>query len=299
MQSRSNIKRNMNKNWNGKTFGNGLMHRWLICLLRRIDVRVIYAVTAVFILPFCLPIKGRTVFRYFRHHHHYGVLRSLWATYVNHCLFSQVVIDRFAMYAGKKFHVEMEGYEHFEQLAQQPEGFIQLSSHIGNYEIAGYTLVAKDKPFNALVFFGEKESIMQGRSVRFADTNIKMIPVSDDMSHIFLIDDALQHGETVSMPADRLLGSSKTVAMPFLDGKADFPQGPFRVATMRGLNVLAVNVMKTSLTTYKIYIKPLSYDHSLPRNEQVKALAAAYVKELERMMTMYPNQWYNYFDFWK
>lgn len=289
----------MDKAWNGTTFGNGLMHKWLVGLLRWVDVRVIYAITAILIIPFCLVFNGKLIYHYFRQCHHYGIMRAMWATYINHCLFSQVVIDRFAMFAGKHFHVEMEGYEHFEHLAKQSDGFIQLSSHVGNYEIAGYTLVAKDKPFNALVFFGEKESIMQGRSTRFADTNIKMIPVNDDMSHIFIIDEALQNGEIVSMPADRLLGSSKTIIMPFLGADAYFPQGPFRVATMRGLDVLAVNVMKTGTVRYKIFITPLTYDRSLSRQEQLNSLAEAYVKELERMMRLYPKQWYNFFEFWK
>ena len=60
-------------------------------------------------------------------------------------MFSQVVIDRFAMYAGKHFEVRIEGYEHFQHLSNQKEAFIQLSSHIGNYEMAGYTLTSKEK----------------------------------------------------------------------------------------------------------------------------------------------------------
>ncbi len=287
------------KRWNGTTFGNGLMHRWLIALLRWIPVRVIYAFTSIFIVPPCLFISGRLTYRYFRHQHGYTPLRAAWATYRNHCLFSQVVIDRFAMFAGQHFHVDMEGYEHFRWLARQPEGFIQLSSHVGNYEIAGYTLVAEDKPFNALVFMGEKESVMNGRNQMFTDTHIKMIPVSSDLNHIFLINQALAKGEIVSMPADRNLGSEKTIILPFLHGKAAFPQGPFRVATMRQLNVLTVNVMKTAPKRYKIHITRLSYDHSLPRDKQIEQLAEAYVNELERMMKMYPYQWYNYFDFWQ
>ena len=152
-------------------------------------------------------------------------------------MFGQVVIDRFAMYAGKRFHMDIEGYDHFLSLAKQQDGFILLSSHIGNYEIAGYTLVAEDKPFNTLVFFGEKQSIMDYRNQMFADTNIRMIPVKEDMSHLFLIDHALQQGETVSMPADRILGSKKALKVTLLGADAQIPMGPFSVATMRGLNV--------------------------------------------------------------
>ena len=68
--------------------------------------------------------------------------------------------------------------------------------------------------------------------------------------------------------------------------------------TMRGLNVLAVNVMKTSATGYTVFVTPLAYDKTAPRQEQMRQLATAYVAELERLLTLYPAQWYNYFEFW-
>lgn len=37
--------------WAGTTYGTGWMHTWLIRLLRVTDVRVIYAVTDIFVLP--------------------------------------------------------------------------------------------------------------------------------------------------------------------------------------------------------------------------------------------------------
>lgn len=289
------------KQWDGTTYGNGWMHRTLIRILHLCDVRLLYAFAAVFVIPVCLVLRSSRgiIYRYFRQRFHYSRIKSAWMTYVNHCQFSQVVIDRFAMYGGKKFQVEVEGYEHFRQLSDKADGFVLLSSHVGNYELAGYTLVADKKRFNALVFFGEKDSVMENRNKMFAGTNIRMIPVSPDMSHIFLISQALEAGETVSMPADRLFGSEKKVELPFLGEKAFFPMGPFSVPTMRGLDVLAVNVMKTSLKGYMVYVTPLTYDKAAPRKQQVSELAQAYVEELERMVKRYPAQWYNYFDFWK
>ena len=290
----------MNNNWPGTTYGNEWMHKWLIRLLRFIDTRILYLFVAVFIIPVCLilnPSRG-IAYRYFRERMGYGRLKSAWKTYVNHCLFGQVVVDKFAMYAGKKFKVEIEGEEHFARLAAKEEGFMQLSAHIGNYEIAGYTLVSKDKRMNALVFAGEKESVMRNRGKMFEGTNIKMIAIQPDMSHLFEIDQALTEGEIVSMPADRISGSQKCIEHDLLGAKAKFPLGPFSVATMRGLDVLAVNVMKTSLGSYKIFVTPLPYDKEASRQEQIEQLSGAYVAELEKRVRQYPTQWYNYFEFW-
>ena len=195
------------------------------------------------------------------------------------------------MYAGQKFNIDMDGYEHFLSLASQEKGFIQLSSHIGNYELAGYTLVAKNKPFNALVFGGEKKSVMRNRSKMFSGNNIHMIPIENDMSHLFEISRVLSGGEIVSMPSDRMLGSKKYVEIDFLGEKTKFPMGPFSVATMDCYDVLAVNVMKTAMKTYKVYVTPLSYEKTASRTEQIRESSNKYVRELERMVRMDPTQW--------
>ena len=290
----------MDKAWAGTTYGNGWMHRWLIRMLRWTDVRLIYVFSYIFIVPVCLMLcKSRgIIYRYFRQRVGYSPLRAAWWTYKNHCRFSEAVIDKFAMYAGKTFDIDVEGYEHFHRLAEQPESFVMLSAHVGNYEIAGYTLVAKDKPINALVYYGEKQTVMQNRQMMFANTNIRMIGVKSDMSHLFEIDRILQNGETLSIPGDRILGSPKAIEIEFLGAKARFPQGPFSVTAMRGLNVVAVNVMKTSWKHYRVYVTPLTYDKEAPRKIQTTQLSMAYARELERMVRHYPEQWYNFYAFW-
>ncbi|MBR5052588.1 MAG: lipid A biosynthesis acyltransferase, partial [Bacteroidaceae bacterium] len=159
-------------------------------------------------------------------------------------------------------------------------------------------LVCENKRMNALVFAGEKESVMRNRGKMFADTNISMIAISPDMSHLFEIDQALKDGEIVSMPADRISGSQKFIEHDLLGARAKFPLGPFSVATLRSLDVLAVNVMKTSLGSYKIFVTPLPYDKEASRQEQINQLSGAYVAELEKRVRQYPTQWYNYFEFW-
>lgn len=289
------------REWAGTTFGTAWMHKRLIGMLRRVDVRVFYAFTFVFVVPFCLLLgkSQRYIYSYLRQRQGFSRCKAARLTFANHWKFSQVVIDKFAMYAGYQFQVEVEGYEHYKQLETQADAFVQLSSHIGNYEIAGYTLRAKHKRFNALVFGGEKGSVMQERNRLLAKDNIHLIPVQPDMSHLFEINTALANKECVSMPADRIFGSAKSVSVNLLGASAHLPIGPFKVATMRTLDVLAVNVMKTSALQYKVFVTPLTYDKSAPSKERVRQLSEAYAHELERMLRCYPEQWYNFFDFWK
>ena len=288
------------RQWIGATFGNGWMHRNLIRLLRFVDVRILYLFSDIFIVPFCVIFNrsGKISYSFYRERLHNGVLRSCWLTYRNHCLFSQVVIDKFAMYAGKSFDVAIEGTDLFKELEQQDAGFVQLSSHIGNYEIAGYTLRSTRKEIHAIVYSFEKESVMNNRNSMFSKTNVSMIALKEDMSHLFEIDEALCRGDIISFPSDRHMEGTRCLEAEFLGKEAQFPQGPFSVATMRGVDVLAVNVMKEGLRKYRIYLTPLAYDKTASRKEQIRQLCQAYVAELEDKVRRYPTQWFNFFDFW-
>lgn len=278
------------------------MHRTLIGSLRWLDVRLIYVFTSIFIIPVCLLLNlnhsRTTAYRYFRQRLGYGCLRASWYTYVNHCLFAQVVVDRFAVFAGKRFKLDIDGYEYFQQLELETKGFVILSSHIGCYEVAGYSLISKSKRFNALVFGGEKATVMKGRQEALSEHNIRMIPVREDMSHLFIVNEALSNNEIMSMPADRIVGSAKVVNVNFFGETASLPAGPFSVTTMNGFDALAVNVMKISAKRYKVYVTRLSYDTQAPRKQQMQQLANCYVEELERRVRQYPSQWFNFYDFW-
>lgn len=289
------------RKWAGTTMGNSWMHEKLIGILRHTDVRILYVFVDIFVIPVCLlTMRSRhTAYRYFRLRHGFGRLHSAWATYVNHCKFGALVIDKFAMFAGNKFSIDVKGYEHFAALEAREDGFVQLSSHLGNFEIAGFTLKSERKTIHALVFGGEKASVMAQRDRLLREHNIEIVPTSEDMSHIFKLNNALSEGHIVTMPADRIVGSAKAVEVNILGGKAKLPLGPFLTPTMRGLDVITVNVMKTSSKGYTIYISKLEYDHSASRNEKIKQLADGYAAQLERMLKMYPTQWYNFFDFWE
>jgi predicted LPLAT superfamily acyltransferase len=288
--------------WAGTTFGNKWMHRWLIKLLRVVDMRLIYVFAFVFVVPPTLVINTKArhaIFRFYRDKLKLSWLRAGLMTYKNHCAFAQVVIDRFAMYAGKHFEIEIDGIENFQKLVDSNAGFVQISSHIGNYELAGYSLATPHKRFNALVFGGEKASVMANRAKMFDRNNIRMIAMEPDMSHLFLLNQALSDGEIVSMPADRVFGSQKTFGIEFLDGKAKFPQGPFVVAATRGVAMLFVAVMKVSVKKYHITVRNL--EPQAEGNARVKArdLAERYVALLTETIEKYPAQWYNYYDIWE
>ena len=285
--------------WQGGTDGTSWMHRTLVRIVRHVPLRLMYGFVAAFVVPFYfLFSKGyKPMYHYFNRRLGYGPLKAFVGVYRNFSRFSQVILDRFYMFGGGKFDVDVENYHLYQELAEGEPGFMILSAHVGNYELAGFSLVATKKRFNALAFGEEAEAIVENRQRLFNDTNIRIIPVKDDLSHLFAINNALDNGESVSFPSDRLLGKQRTVECEFLGAPAKFPMGSFALAVQRDLPVLTVNVMKSSAKRYKVYVNRLEKDGAT-KEERINAYVRQYVGHLEEVLHLYPEQWFNYYEFW-
>lgn len=287
------------KQWSGRTDGTTWMQRSLIAMLRVVDVRVFYAIMAC-VVPFYM-LFNRNGYRamrdYFKHRGDSG-LRLVWHIYRNHYVFGQIVIDRFAVYAGMKFTFVEEGNELIDRHSERDEGFMMLGSHVGNYELTSCTFDARKKRVNALVYAGESEAIMENRRQILAKHNIGLILVGNDMSHLFQMNTAIDNGEIISMHADRIFGSQKHIICRFLGEDASFPAGPFAFAAQKNTPVYAVFYMKESTKVYHLYVRPIACDEGGNIRKRMNEMAKRYVEVLEEMVNKYPYQWFNYFDFW-
>lgn len=286
--------------WKGKTDGLPWMIRSLVFLMKVIDRRIIYCFMAV-VVPFYMLFNHNgylAIYRFFRERFGYGRIRSFLKVYANHFRFGQVIIDRYAAFAGKKFRFELDGNERFMELVNGETGFVQLSSHAGNYEMVGYGLTSVTKKINGLFYGGETKVMMEFRRKILAMHNVNLIEVNESMSHIFNMNAALDRGEIVSMTGDRLFGSAKSIKCMFLGKEAHFPMGPFALAVQKDVPMLAVFSMRDH-GCYRVYVRDIRQDESLPLRVRMADMATKFAVELEKVVRMYPTQWFNYYDFWK
>ena len=287
--------------WSGKTGGQPWMQRTLIAWFRVLPLWLLYGMMGL-VVPFYMLFsrKGyQAMYSFFRERMEYGRWKSFWSVYANHFRFGQIILDRFGVYAGKEYHFKSEEQHVFDEKESGTKGFVMLSSHVGNYEIAGYSLRPETKRYNVLVYAGETETVMENRQRVLSRNNVRMVPVKEDLSHLFLLNSALDDNEIVSMPADRIFGSQKSVECLFFGQVARFPLGGFAMAVQKEVDVITVFVMKSGMRHYTIYLRELQYDKSLSSREQMSQLAQNFAIELENMVRRYPTQWFNYFDFWK
>ena len=253
------------------------MIRSLVTIMKVVDRHVIYCFMAL-VVPFYMLFNHKgyiAIYRLFRERFGYGPIKSFLYVYANHYRFGQVIVDRYASFAGKKIKLEIEGNERFMELAGGERGFVQLSTHAGNYEMVGYALTSTSKKINGLFYAGESKVMMDFRRRILTQHNVALIEVDGSMSHIFSMNAALDRGEIVSMTGDRLFGSAKAIKCMFLGKEASFPMGPFALAVQKEVPMLAVFSMR-SHSRYKVYVKEIKRDESLPVRAQMTDLAHKY-----------------------
>ena len=293
-----------NKDWKGKTGGGWFGQNFLLMFLGKVRVVWLYPVLCL-VIPFYLVFarKGyRTIYSYFHDHLHYSKWRAFVATCRNHLLFGEVVLDKFAILAGytSQFKVEMQGEDVVSEYLDGESGFIIVSAHFGNLEMAGLSIRQEKKRMNGIIFGGERGGFQDRRDSAFGKMNINLIPVSEDMSHLFTIKNALEEGEVVTIPCDRFLGGKKKVSLDFLDGEADFPVGTFRLAAQLNVPVVSLFIVKINHSKYYGYSRLLrTSPEAANSTEQAEFLAKQFVAELEAIVRQYPLQWFNYYQFWK
>lgn len=227
--------------------------------------------------------------------------QSFRDSYATHRLFGQVMFDKFRFFTkgADDFSISVVGNDGIRERLEGGEGFVIAGSHVGSMEMAGYMLGLKEKPINAVVYGGETASLQHHRASVLGNHGVKMIPVSEDLSHLFIIKAALDAGETVSMPCDRLLGSNKSVECDFLGAPARFPIGAFILAAQAEKEVVALFSIKEGTDAYKVFVRPIEVERNgLTARKIAEELTRQYARELESVVRAYPRQWFNFYDFW-
>lgn len=226
-------------------------------------------------------------------------LKAYRLLYANYFRFGQTLIDKFAVMAGQSgsFTFEFDGEQHLREMVGRGQGGILLSAHAGNWEAAGQLLQRLNTPVNIVMYDGEDASIKQYLQ-KAGEKKFNVIFVKNDLSHIFQINEALAANELICMHADRFLPGNKTITTDFLGAPAQFPEGPFLLALKFRVPVSFVYAFKETVTHYHLYATEVK-SFSQRNNDTVLMIARDYVASLEGKVQQHPEQWFNYYDFWK
>jgi len=284
--------------WDGKTRGNVLGYSIFIFLLRHFGVRPAYSLLRFVALYFVFftPKATPYIYKYFRKLG-YSPVRAALNIYRNYYVFGQTIIDKVCVMAGfsNKFTYDFNGEEYIVEIGKGGKGGILISSHVGNWEVAGYLFKRLSMPINIVMFDEEHEKIKGYLEGVTGKRSVNIIVIKpNDLSHIFEIKKRLSDNELICLHGDRFVQGSKTVTAKFLGEDALFPYGPFHLAAYFKVPYSFVYSFKASTTHYALSATKPSvcingYDDLLKE----------YVASMEKLVRKYPLQWFNYYDFWE
>lgn len=289
--------------WKGKTRGGVLGYRIFVWTLRNLGISFAYFLL-YFVVVWFVFTSGkalRSIYNYFHVMLRYSRWRSFISIYRNYYIFGQILLDKIAMLSGFRstFSFDFEGEEHLRQMA---DGGLLISGHIGNWEIAGQLLNRLEKRINIILFDAEHERIKGFLSGVMTNRSVNFIVIRNDYAHLAEIRQAFENKEIVAMHGDRFIEGNRTVAIDFLGKPAHFPIGPLNMAAKFKVPVSFVFALKETSSHYHFYATPLlniAYSRNLAiRDHNLGEAVKVYVRKLEEMVSKYPLQWFNYYDFW-
>ncbi len=181
-------------------------------------------------------------------------------------------------------------------------GAILVSPHLGNWELGGLGLADLGYRLNVLTFREANEKVNDLREKVRGERGIGIIYVDrDDTSPLAIIEaiNALRRNEILCLLGERD-GSSNTIMIDFFGKSTPFPTGAAYLSLASGAPIIPVFVLLeedryATLMDDPIYFKGGHGQHAQAIFSGMVQLAAVF----ERYIKQYPDQWYNFFDFWK
>lgn len=291
--------------WKGKTRGGLSGYRFFILLLKYPGLKFSYFFLRFVVMYFVLfvPKARKPIFDYFRNILGFSYWKSVRYVFKNFYKLGQVLLDKVALLAGfsNKFTFDFEGEEYLHEMAAGNGGFL-IGAHIGNWEIAGQLLERIDTRVHIVMVEAEHQRIKALLDDVMTKKSMHIISIKDDYSHLFEIKDALDKNELVAIHGDRFVEGSKTVRGELLGKEALFPYGPFFIPMKYNKPVTVVSAIKETDTHYHFYAtKPKVYKASRDKetnDKELRKMLSDYTIEIERILKMAPEQWFNYYYFW-
>lgn len=288
------------REWSGKSRGGRFGYQFFVSTIRLLGIRCAYCFLAfivVYFIPFA-PKATKAIWRYNRQQRGLGVLASIKELYCHYFLFGQTLIDKIAIKSGmaNRYHFEFDNYERFLEILNSGEGVVMIGAHIGCWEAGAGFFGSYGKSINIVMLDDEHQQIKEviENSAQEAN-NYKIIALNHDAIGAMLqIKVALNNGEYICFNGDRYMEREHTSSVDFLGSPALFPNGLFKIAAKCRVPVVFYYAMREPGCTYRfLFEEPVVEGRMTHEN-----LLQQYAKSLEKVVTKYPRQWFNFYDFW-
>jgi|TARA_R110002060_G_scaffold77098_3_gene88196 predicted LPLAT superfamily acyltransferase len=191
------------------------------------------------------------------------------------------------------------------ELQKKQQGAVFIGSHLGNLEVCralGYGRY--QTRINVLVFTHHAVEFNKVLTRINTDSNVDLIQVTHVGADLaILIKDRIDNGEILVIAGDRtsVTSQGRVIYSPFLGEPAAFSQGAFILASILDCPVYFLFCLKEK-NNYRVIFEHVAESLKFSRKDRQKSLTAVvnqYAQRLEHYCLAYPNQWFNFFDFWQ
>ncbi len=180
-------------------------------------------------------------------------------------------------------------------------GAILVSPHMGNWELGGLVLADQGYPVNILTFREPDERFNRVRERMRAERGIRFIYVDqNDTSPLAIIEavNVLRRNEVLAILGDRD-GSSHTIPIDFFDRPTNIPVGAAYLALASGAPVIPAFVVMEKGRYATIMEEPIFFSGGHGGHDSaIRTGMEKLLSVFERYIRTYPDQWYNFYQFW-
>lgn len=217
--------------------------------------------------------------------------------------FSHALVDRVLILMGQAKHIEVHshGLEQLIDIQKRGQGAILLGSHLGSFEAGeGFVKGRVNLDIHIVAYHGNSQKV---RSVLDA-TNPEMLKRIIDPSQpdaVFKMREVIEAGGMLAVLADRAGFGDKTAEVNFMGEVAEFPAGPYLIASILKCPVFCFFSLRAEHNLYESHIIKLTDKVDLPRKQRDERLVE-YVQQYANILASFakkhPYNWFNFFDFW-
>lgn len=220
--------------------------------------------------------------------------------------FAEAALDKVAVWAGS---FPMDAIEFADPglaatIRDDARGAVYVGSHLGNLEVCrALAHTHADLALTALVFSRNAEKFNRLLARVNPSVTSRLVQVDSLSPEVVIqLKEAVEGGASLAIVADRtpIGGGQRTIRASFLGREAEFPIGPFILASLLECPVYTIFCLKHG-AGYMVHIELLANPLHLPRQERehvLRKVVRQYAERLERHCLAAPLQWFNFFDFW-
>lgn len=221
--------------------------------------------------------------------------------------FGEMALDKFAAWVGdiSPDRLILSDSGEIDRVVDAGQGILVIASHLGNIEICR-ALGKHRHPVQITVFAHTQNAVKFNRLLSRYNPNaaIDVVEVSDiGPATAIDLEERLGRGEWVVIAGDRVpvfMGKRESI-LNFMGDPAKFSQGAILLGSVLKCPVYTMFCMKEG-REFRVFFDLLANRIDLPRKDRAAKIddyLKKYIGKLEEICRQYPNQWYNFFDFWQ